>query len=220
MEFKPEEMIFHREEYLARLAEMRFDDYPPLQKKEVVGVRDFHHRLSNPYTRDGKALVSFVVADEDIGGHVRKAVDLLGGLDKALSPGDRILLKPNFNSDDPPPGSTALDFLCAVIKLLRVHGYMKISVGESAGRPWVPTSRVLESSGLSMKMKEMGVPLLDFDQSEYVDVPIQGDYLDVIDMEAVDPEKCLQGAKNRGMGIWDIHGIICGGSLQSPLAQL
>jgi hypothetical protein len=66
---------------------MRSEDYPPLLKKEVVGEEDFHHRPPNPYTGDGKALVSLVVADEDIGGHVQKAVELLGGLDKALSPG-------------------------------------------------------------------------------------------------------------------------------------
>jgi uncharacterized protein (DUF362 family) len=169
---------------------MRAQDYPPLAKKEVVGEGDFHHRRPNPYTKDGKALVSFVMADEEVGRHIEKAVDLLGGLDKVLKPGDRILLKPNFNSDDPPPGSTALDFLCAAIQLLRDHGYSKISVGDGSGRPWVPTSMVFERSGLSAKMKEMGVPLLDFDQSEYVDVPIHGDYLDVIayarDLETFD----------------------------------
>ncbi len=180
MNFKPEEVNFHREEYMAHLGEMRSKDYPPLMKKEVVGKMDLRHRRPNPYTKDGKALVSFVMAEQDIRSDIQKALDLLGGLDRSLKTDDRILLKPNFNSDDPPPGSTALDFLSAVIDLLREHGYTRLSVGEGAGRPWVPTSKIFEKAGLSSRMAEIKIPLIDFDGSEYIDVPIGGEYLDVI----------------------------------------
>ena len=180
MSFKPEEVIFHREEYLDRLIEMRPKDYPPLLKKEVVGNADYRHRNPNPYTLDNRALVSFVVSDQDVQSDVQKAVNLIGGFEKSLKTGDRILIKPNFNSDDPPPGSTAMDFLTAVIDLLRKSGYSKIVVGEGSGRPWVPTSKNFEKTGLSAQMAEMDIPLLDFDQSEYIDVPVNGDYLDEI----------------------------------------
>ena len=180
MKFKPEEVNFHREEYQAILAEMRPKDYPPLMKKEVLGRVDLRHRRPNPYTREGKALVSFVITGEDVKSDIRKAVDLLGGFDKSLKPQDRILLKPNFNSDDPPPGSTAMDFLIAVIDLLREHGCTRISVGESAGRAWVPTEKVFQKTGLTSKMAEMNIPLLDFDRSQCLDVPIGGEYLDLI----------------------------------------
>jgi uncharacterized protein (DUF362 family) len=190
MKFKPEEVIFHREEYQAFLAEMRPKDYPLLMKKDVLGRVNFRHRLPNPYTKKGKALVSFVLASGDVKKDIRKAVDLIGGFNKSLKSQDRILLKPNFNSDDPPPGSTALDFLGAVIDLLREHGCTRISVGESSGRPWVPTAKVFKNSGLAAKMAEMKVPLLDFDRSEYMDVPIGGEYLDLIayprDLEGFD----------------------------------
>jgi len=180
MNLKPEEVIFHREEYQASLAERRSKDYPPLLKKEVIGRVNFRHRLPNPYTRDGKALVSFVVAGKKVKNDILRAVDLLGGFGRSLNPQDRILLKPNFNSDDPPPGSTALDFLTAVIELLQEHGCSQIFVGESAGRPWVPTEKVFKSSGLAARMAEMKIPLLDFDRSEYMDVPIAGEFLEVI----------------------------------------
>ena len=190
MKFKPEEVIFHREEYQALLAEMRSKDYPPLMKKDVLGRVNFRHRLANPYAKDGRALVSFVLASSDVKNDIRKAVDLLGGFNKCLKPQDRILLKPNFNSDDPPPGSTALDFLAAVIDLLREHGYTRISVGESSGRPWVPTEKVFKNAGLAVRMAEKKIPLLDFDRSEYMDVPIDGEYLDLIayprDLEGFD----------------------------------
>ena len=190
MKFKPEEVIFHREEYQALLAQMRPKDYPLLMKKDVCGKVNFRHRLPNPYTKNGKALVSFILASGDVKNDIRKAVDLIGGLNKSLKSQDRILLKPNFNSDDPPPGSTALDFLGAVIDLLREHGCTRISVGDSSGRPWVPTEKVFKNSGLAARMAEMKIPLLDFDRSEYIDVPIGGEYLDLIaypkDLEGFD----------------------------------
>lgn len=180
MKFKPEEVIFHREEYQASLAEMRSKDYPPLVKKEVIGTAPLRHRRPNPYTKDGKALVSFVVCGKEIKNDIRKAVDLLGGFDKSIKPQDRILLKPNFNSDDPPPGSTALDFLTAVIDLLREYGCTQISVGESSGRPWVPSEKVFKNSCLSARLSEIKIPLLDFDKSQYLNVPISGEHLDLV----------------------------------------
>jgi uncharacterized protein (DUF362 family) len=180
MKFKPEDVIFHREEYLKISAARRSKDYPPLMKKEVQGRVNLRHRRSNPYTRDGKALVSFVMAGQDLKSDVRKAVDLLGGLGKSIKSQDRVLLKPNFNSEDPPPGSTAMDFLMAVIEILREDGCTRISVGEGSGRPWVPTAKVFQKSGLSARMSEARVPLLDFDQAQFIDVPIGGEYLEVI----------------------------------------
>jgi uncharacterized protein (DUF362 family) len=180
MKFKPEELNFHREEYQKITAAMRSKDYAPLMKKEVTGRVNLRHRRPNPYTRDGKALVSFVLAGKELKADIRKAIDLLGGLGKAIKSRDRVLLKPNFNSDDPPPGSTALDFLAAVIEILREHGCTRISVGDSSGRPWVPTANVFKKSGLSARMSELKIPLLDFDQTQFVDVPIGGEYLEVI----------------------------------------
>jgi uncharacterized protein (DUF362 family) len=180
MDFKPEEVVFHREEYMAHLAEMRPKDYPPLFKKEVVGKINFRHRNHNPYTKNGKALVSFVINNNDLKSDVLRAVDLIGGFSRSLNAQDRILIKPNFNSDDSPPGSTAMDFLVAVIDLLREHGFSKIVVGESSGRAWVPSEKIFKNTGLSARLEEKNITLLDFDQSAYLDVPIGGEYFDEI----------------------------------------
>jgi uncharacterized protein (DUF362 family) len=154
--------------------------------------------------KDGRALVSFVLASREVKTDIRRAVDLLGGFGKSVKSQDRILLKPNFNSDDPPPGSTALDFLAAVIDLLREHGCTRISVGESSGRPWVPSEKVFKNSGLASRMAEMKIPLMDFDRSEYIDVPIDGEYLDLIaypkDLEAFDKIIYLPTMKTHFLG--------------------
>ena len=55
--------------------------------------------------------------NRDLKAAVKMAVDAIGGVRRALTPGDRVLLKPNFNSDDPFPASTDLGFLKAVSKL-------------------------------------------------------------------------------------------------------
>jgi uncharacterized protein (DUF362 family) len=180
MRFKPAYVNFHREEYLQYLAERRSKDYAPLVRRDVCGKMSLRHRRPNPYMQDGKALVSFVVSQGDIKADVLRAVEAIGGFDRVLRKDDRILLKPNYNSDDPPPGSTDLGFLGAVIDLLRDHGYDRLWVGESAGRPWVPTHRVFERVGLRAHMAAMQVPLVDFDTCEYADVLIDGDYLDEI----------------------------------------
>ncbi|MGQ9858916.1 MAG: DUF362 domain-containing protein [Thermodesulfobacteriota bacterium] len=178
--FREEEVVFHRERYLEHLASMRPKGYPPLLRKDVAARGPWSHRLPNPYMRDGRALVSFVVASTDLKADIAKALELLGGLQECIKPHDRVLLKPNFNSDDPPPGSTALDFLSAVIELLREHGCTRISVGESAGRPWVPTEKVFRNTGLSELMAKLNVPLLDFDRSPYQDVPLETDFWDQV----------------------------------------
>lgn len=176
--FRPEDLVFHREEYLEHLAKMRPRDYPPLLKKEVAARGPWSHRLPNPYIRDGKALVSFVLASGNLKQDISRALDLLGGLEKCVSRNDKILLKPNFNSDDPPPGSTALDFLTSVIEVLRDYGCTRIFVGESAGRPWVPTQKVFLNTGLSECMERLGVPLIDFDMSRFQDVPLETEFFD------------------------------------------
>jgi uncharacterized protein (DUF362 family) len=176
--FRKQDVVFHREEYLEHLASMRPKDYPPLRGKKVAARGPWTHRLPNPYLRDGRALVSFVTCSADLKADVLRALELLGGLGSCIKPHDRVLIKPNFNSDDPPPGSTALDFLGVVIELLREHGCKEISVGESAGRPWVPTEKVFRNTGLSQRMAELKIPLLDFDKSSYQDVPLETPYWD------------------------------------------
>lgn len=176
LNFKPEDLVFHREEYMEHLARMRPKDYPPLLAKKVKAKGHWSHRLPNPYTKEDKALVSFVMASGNLKGDILRALDLLGGLEKCIRSHDRVLIKPNFNSDDPPPGSTSLDFLTCVIEILREHGCDRVAVGESAGRPWVPTEKVFRNTGLSQKMAELGVPLLDFDKWDYQDIPLDTEF--------------------------------------------
>lgn len=83
---------------------------------------------------EGKTLLSKVAATRDLKYDVLRAVNLIGGFDKVINEGDRVLLKPNYNSPDPPPASSDLRFLKAIVELLFEHGAGKVIVGNLLGR--------------------------------------------------------------------------------------
>jgi len=76
----------------------------------------------NVFIKDGKVLVSEVLASPDVKKSVKRAVDLIGGFEKAISAGDKVVVKPNFNSDDPFPASSDSGFVKAVVSLLYDSG--------------------------------------------------------------------------------------------------
>ena len=126
---------------------MRQEEFLKLERK-VEEVNDWRHRPVNVYTRDGHALVSKVATTgRDLKAAVKTAVDAIGGVRHALQPQDRVLLKANFNSDDPYPASTDLGFLTAVVEVLRGEGITNLTLGERSGWPWMPTSKVTEGHG-------------------------------------------------------------------------
>lgn len=152
--------------FLGDRAPRKVDIVPPKPRKE------------NRFSRDGMALVSRVQVEHDLMTSITRAVELIGGLEKAISPGDRVMVKPNFNSPDPCPGSTDLDFLTGVVHLLLESG-AKVTVGDSAGGMWRPTRRVLAKLGVLRSLSEMGAEVIAFEakHEDWVRVNIEGDYL-------------------------------------------
>jgi uncharacterized protein (DUF362 family) len=87
----------------------------------------------------------------------RKAIDLLG-----INPvkGKTVVLKPNFNTADPAPGSTHYDTLHALISRLKEMGTKKITVAERSG-PGPSTHENMEKKGIFRMAKELGFEILD-----------------------------------------------------------
>ena len=71
--------------------------------------------LDNLFVKDGKVLVSKIEASENTRQDILRAVDAIGGFGKVVEKGDRVLVKPNYNSADTPPASTEPGFLKAVV---------------------------------------------------------------------------------------------------------
>jgi uncharacterized protein (DUF362 family) len=107
---------------------------------------------------DGIARVAFVNTSDRAEG-VRIALDLLG-----INPvaGKSVFLKPNFNSADPPPGSTHPDMLIAMVKALQGMGAKQITVGDRSGMG--DTRRVMQQIGVFDLAETMGFDVVVFDE--------------------------------------------------------
>lgn len=102
------------------------------------------------------ARVSVVQAKQRDAG-VRAAIAALG-----LNPvkNKDVLIKPNFNTADPAPGSTHNDTLAALVDQLWEMGAASISLGE---RSYPPTAQVMEQKGIMPLLEKRQVRVIDFD---------------------------------------------------------
>jgi uncharacterized protein (DUF362 family) len=85
--------------------------------------------------------------------------------------GKGVLIKPNFNTADAPPGSTHNDTLVALVEELWSMGAKSIRLGE---RSYPPTREVLEEKGIPHLMERSNVKIINFD-----DLP-EKDWVEVI----------------------------------------
>jgi len=126
------------------------------------------------FVKNGKVLVSKVVASSDVKKSVKRAVDLIGGFEKVISGGDKVIVKPNFNSDDPFPGSSDPEFVKAVVSLLYDNGASNVAIVESSGMPWLPTKNVLKKMGMLKAAKECGTEVKILDDQKWINIKIEG----------------------------------------------
>ena len=130
----------------------------------------------NPFT-DGKlALVSKVACGGDLRQDISRAVTAVGGFERLVEAGDTILLKPNFNTADTPPGSSDPLFVKAIIELLYEHGAAKVLLGESSMLR-LSTRETLRQTGMLREAEEAGADIVCFDEEGWVPVRTGGRYL-------------------------------------------
>ena len=144
----------------------------------------------NPYRQENKALVGKVSDIKNLKESILKAVDLIGGFNKVIEKDDEVLLKPNYNSSDPPPASTEPEFVKAVTELLYEYGAGKVILGESSMETRT-TRKVMGKTGTLDKMKDTKAELVFFDEEKWVKVNVGGKYLKTVSL----PERVLQVKK-------------------------
>ncbi|MGA8849268.1 MAG: DUF362 domain-containing protein [Dehalococcoidia bacterium] len=140
-------------------------------------------RRNNPWFRNNQPVVAKVKAAGDIRLAIGQAMALLGNLGLAIGRGDRVLVKPNFNSPDPFPAATDLAFLQVVIELILEAG-AEVIIGESSGAVWRPTRKVFNQLGVPELARRLSVELIAFEDrsNDWVQVNIDGDYLSKVIM--------------------------------------
>lgn len=113
---------------------------------------------ASPIEASQRARIALVKTGDRAEG-VRRALDLLG-----LNPvrGQRVLLKPNFNSADPAPGSTHPDVLRALIVKLSDMGARGVTVAERSGMG--NTRAVMRQKGVLDLARELGFTVIVLDE--------------------------------------------------------
>jgi uncharacterized protein (DUF362 family) len=145
---------------------------------------------TNVLSDNGKALISKVEATGDIKTDILRSVNLVGGFEKAIEKGDEVLLKPNYNSADPPPASTDPKFLRALVELLYEHGAERVIVGESSMQG-TSTRKVMVRTRTLEALEDSGADVVFFDEGKWVKVDVGGKYLKSVSL----PERALQADK-------------------------
>jgi len=100
-----------------------------------------------------------VALDPDRASGTKKVVESFGMPPLA---GKKVLVKPNFNTADPAPGSTHIDTLRTMIQLIKSQGPAKITVGDRSGP--TNTSKVFQEKGVFALSQELGFDCLVFDE--------------------------------------------------------
>ncbi len=110
------------------------------------------------HAQQPSARVAFVKTSDRAAG-VSRAIDLL---QVPRFHAKDIFIKPNFNSADPPPGSTHMDTLAALIRKLRGLGAGRLSLGDRSGMG--NTREVMEAKDAFRLAHELDVKTIVFDE--------------------------------------------------------
>lgn len=122
--------------------------------------------------------VSQIKVGDDLGSSIEQVVQEQGGWNSFIDKGDRVFLKPNFNTADPYPGSTDPEFLKEVIKQILPLEPKEIVVADSSTM-MAKTEEVFEKLGI-YELENIGdkVKVVNLDQGKWIkkDIP-RGEYL-------------------------------------------
>jgi uncharacterized protein (DUF362 family) len=125
--------------------------------------------LANPFVEGERSLVA-VVRGPDVAAAVRRALDLLGGLERLGLAGRRVLLKPNVVSAAPAPATTDPRVVEAVGRLAREAGARTLSVGDMSALLKLPSRPNLVETGIARAADAVRAAVLAFDEDEWVEV--------------------------------------------------
>ena len=148
------------EKYLSRVNRREFI------KTSLAGVASLSVLPKKIFTGQspaGKTIIALVKTQDRAQG-VKEAIKLLS---LASPKGKKVMIKPNFNTADPTPGSTHNDTLRTLILELKARGASNVTVGERSGPP--PTKEVLDEKGIPGLAKDIGFDIINFE-----DLPEEG----------------------------------------------
>lgn len=114
--------------------------------------------------------------------------DLLAPLGAIVPSGASVLIKPNLNSYHPPPASTSIDLLQALVDQLRELGVTRLALGECSGIALGRTRGVFARYGLLEWARTNDVEIRLFDEEPWHACPVSGARFGQIVVPACLPE--------------------------------
>ncbi len=115
------------------------------------------------YMKDNKFLVSKVQVPSSIRDSIEQAISLLGGIDKAIQPGDVVTIKPNLNTGDPYPASSDPEFILALGNVLLDAGVDLLRIADSSTQR-VSSRDVSNKIGLTAVAEKLGAELIHLEE--------------------------------------------------------
>lgn len=133
------------------------------ENKFVVGEAS----LSPTVSEKKESMVAVVKAETPAQG-VSEVIKATGDLD-FIKPGQKVLVKPNVNSDDPAPGTTNPEALAEVVRLAKAKGAYVI-VGDRSNPRW-KTIPAMKKTGMYKAALDAGADeIIGFENEDWVRV--------------------------------------------------
>lgn len=106
---------------------------------------------------------------------VLSSINQLGGIEKFIQKGNKVLLKPNMLTNTPPEKAvtTHPEVVRAVAEIALEAGGI-VSIGDSPAI--LDIQKCAKSNGILKVCEDLNIPLAPFDETVFVDVPIKSDY--------------------------------------------
>lgn len=130
--------------------------------------------------------VASLKSSADLKSDISQLIKEIGDFSKFISPGDKVLLKPNFNTADPPPASTDLKFLQVVTELVIQSGAEEVIIGESSTMFQKTADNLKQKNAFSLEKISDKVSIHNFDQHPWTKQKIpRGKYLKSVSTPAI-----------------------------------
>jgi uncharacterized protein (DUF362 family) len=155
--------------------------------------------MSTPFMNKGRYLVSKVTSGSDLKESIKKAIDLIGGIDRVIKSGDKVTIKPNLNTADPYPASSDPAFIQALGELILEAGASKLEIIDSSTMR-LSTRDVAQKIGLDVVAEALDADLIFLDEHDWVKVEFpKGKYMKsgsigkpILDIEKLVLAPCLK----------------------------
>lgn len=150
---------------------------------------------------------------EQVQAAVKRSVDLLGGMENFVSPGERVLIKPNQLTDAAPDSGivTHPEVVRAVIRLIKpITSRIYCGDGPSVWGEIKDVECVYEATGLAQVCREEDVELVYFNRPKVKNSYPLTDWLDKCDRVISVPKFKTHGLATLTAGIKNLFGLVVG----------